>query len=286
MEVRWTMLINKLQDNNYALGKRFIKDATIFFIDEDIDDFTENHVNADFLPLPSRLPSINTAIQFKDAVLWVNEFIEHETPTDVTIMSNIYFSQSLSFGHRLSDETKRDQFVNVYVIGKPGLNLAGWSVFDCINRKHLPVENNRVVDPPGLVIFRENNSKETGWALNNRLRMDYRIIAAFLNLLSCKNIRKKMIDAPDAIQKKRISRGRPLISSYYILQIKNYSTNENKREAKELWSNRIHFCRGHMRSYTAEAPLFGKWVGRFWIYPQVRGNKKKGMIIKDYEVPT
>ena len=39
-----------------------------------------------------------------------------------------------------------------------------------------------------------------------------------------------------------------------------------------------------MREYTADAPLFGRLIGRFWIPPHVRGDKNKGIIIKDYEI--
>lgn len=31
-------------------------------------------------------------------------------------------------------------------------------------------------------------------------------------------------------------------------------------------------------------PLFGKHVGRFWWQPMVRGDKKRGVLNKDYDV--
>ena len=47
---------------------------------------------------------------------------------------------------------------------------------------------------------------------------------------------------------------------------------------------RQHLCRGHLKTYTADKPLFGKHVGRFWWFPHVRGDKKLGVVLKDYEV--
>jgi len=47
-----------------------------------------------------------------------------------------------------------------------------------------------------------------------------------------------------------------------------------------------HLARGHFKTFTAEAPLFGKYSGRFWWMPQVRGSKERGVVLKDYEVRT
>jgi len=107
----------------------------------------------------------------------------------------------------------------------------------------------------------------------------------FLSILSCKNIRKKKIQADKKIQKKRIKNKKPLLLEYYVLELKNISFGSQKSQAKDLWSNRIHFCRGHMKAYTKEHPLFGKLVGRYWWAPHARGNKKRGVIIKDYQMP-
>ena len=47
---------------------------------------------------------------------------------------------------------------------------------------------------------------------------------------------------------------------------------------------RRHVCRGHFREYTADKPLFGRYVGRVWVPAHMRGNKSKGEVIKKYEV--
>ena len=55
-------------------------------------------------------------------------------------------------------------------------------------------------------------------------------------------------------------------------------------EIKHLWSNPLHSCRGHFRTYTPEHGLFGKVAGTFWIPPHMRGNADHGVVVKDYEV--
>lgn len=46
----------------------------------------------------------------------------------------------------------------------------------------------------------------------------------------------------------------------------------------------LHMMRGHFKTYTPEAPLFGKRVGTWWWQPGLRGNVEKGIVLKDYAV--
>jgi len=69
-----------------------------------------------------------------------------------------------------------------------------------------------------------------------------------------------------------------------LLKIKAPGKKHKNGEAKDLYYNRIHLCRGHFKEYTKEKPLFGKYTGTYWWQPTMRGNKKKGVIHKDYEV--
>ncbi len=45
-----------------------------------------------------------------------------------------------------------------------------------------------------------------------------------------------------------------------------------------------HICRGHTKTYTEEAPLFGKYAGTFYIPAHAKGSKAHGEIVKDYSV--
>lgn len=46
----------------------------------------------------------------------------------------------------------------------------------------------------------------------------------------------------------------------------------------------LHLVRGHVARYTAEAPLFGKHTGQFWVRAHVRGKAERGVIDKTYRV--
>lgn len=45
-----------------------------------------------------------------------------------------------------------------------------------------------------------------------------------------------------------------------------------------------HIVRGHFATYTAEKPLFGKYVGTYWREAHVRGSADAGEVHKDYRV--
>lgn len=105
----------------------------------------------------------------------------------------------------------------------------------------------------------------------------------FLDLLECKNIVTENILPPAKLNKKRQKKGKQPLLSYKTLVIKP-TGKQQKSIPKHLWENRVHLCRGHFKTYTADAPLFGKYTGRYWWQPSVRGRNKKGVVVKDYHV--
>ena len=108
------------------------------------------------------------------------------------------------------------------------------------------------------------------------------ILRRFLTILSCKNIKTEKEYPPEKLQKKRAKKKRPPLLSFYTLRLGPTSAGGGSGHGG--WTNRIHFVRGHMREYTDDRPLFGKISGKFWIAPHARGNKKLGIIYKDYEI--
>ena len=106
-----------------------------------------------------------------------------------------------------------------------------------------------------------------------------------IRILTCRNIKYVSVLPPSALNKKRKKRGKLPICEYKVLVV---DTNENKLKYEHNGSStnslRVHLCRGHFKEYTNENPLFGKHVGRFWWQPMVRGDKKRGVLNKDYDI--
>ncbi len=112
------------------------------------------------------------------------------------------------------------------------------------------------------------------------------ILETFLMLLNCRNIETLDHEPPAKLNKSRKKKGKCPIFTYKTLVIKPTSKKQKEQEALGLWENRIHLCRGHFKEYTEDKPLFGKYVGRYWWQPSVRGQNKKGVVIKDYKLET
>ena len=114
---------------------------------------------------------------------------------------------------------------------------------------------------------------------------DLWLLNMFLLFLSCKNIGTETVPAPVKLNNKRKKKGKLPIFSYKTLVIKP-TKKQQQSIPKHLWNNRIHLSRGHWKTYTAEKPLLGKHVGRYWWQDHVRGQNHDGVVIKDYEVKT
>ncbi|MFT4300677.1 MAG: hypothetical protein QM579_02900 [Desulfovibrio sp.] len=108
-----------------------------------------------------------------------------------------------------------------------------------------------------------------------------------LLLLSCKNVSTSTVPAPARLNKKRTLRNKFPISEYKILEVHPQASRraaDNKHHGPAKGMVRVHLCRGHFKEYTADKPLMGKATGRYWWQPTVRGEKKRGVLNKDYAI--
>lgn len=121
----------------------------------------------------------------------------------------------------------------------------------------------------------------TGYAIN--------VAYATMLLMSCKNVTTQDIVAPEKQQKARAKKGQLPIYTYKVLSVTCPSNAKRTKEGKDTanpGAQRLHVCRGHFKEYTADAPLLGKAVGRYWWQPMVRGHVKNGIVDKDYNIKT
>lgn len=100
-------------------------------------------------------------------------------------------------------------------------------------------------------------------------------LCRFLSVLNCSNVQINEVLAPEALNKKRLSKGKVPIYTYKTLVLKTrqqrlvssgYGTHE---------SPRIHLRRGHIKR---------RKTGNFWWQPCVVGDRKRGVVMKDYEL--
>ena len=203
------------------------------------------------------------AVALDDAVVWLVEARE-STKASKTVFGHVFLPPDLI---RLSPDSKEVPFA----IGVD------------IDMTDMVYDHPWACDSVTGDIVEWDNWGESSNATKVEMLIIPGVMAQFLRILSCKNIRTVKNHPDERIQKKRAKKGKPPLVSYYTLQLGPVSAKGEARGGGG-WSNRVHFVRGHMREYTAAAPLFGKIVGRFWVAPHARGDKEKGMIVKDYEI--
>lgn len=106
-------------------------------------------------------------------------------------------------------------------------------------------------------------------------------------LLNCKNV--TLVTEPQAGLKQMLNRHinkKKVV--YKILQI-NPLKPKTKQEYESIETGikrSLHTCRGHLRTYTEDKKLFGKFIGTYFIPAHIRGSEEFGKVIKDYEILT
>jgi hypothetical protein len=230
--------------------KHTLRNTITFYIEEDAEDFLAGMDGKTHKAiLASKPPYDNLFIQFKKHGLWA-----------------VFSEDKLYVAFFFTEIEKRQRFKFCIQDNSPGI--------------YFSVE---ISEENVLHGFKFHESERFSGFFNDNctqlIDLPIAIIMEFLNILSCKNIKTKKIGS-----NKKKSRAKKPLFSYYVLQITSGKESVDSSGSKNLWSNRVHLCRGHIKTYTAEKPLFGKIIGNIWVPPHARGNKKEGVIHKDYDI--
>lgn len=108
-----------------------------------------------------------------------------------------------------------------------------------------------------------------------------------LLLLSCKNVslESRQLDRKQVkLATKRYGDGG---YKYHVLVVRPPSAKSSSGPAQEIGVMPRHVCRGHFAEYGPKygrGLLFGKYEGRFFIPPHMKGSANRGVVEKDYEV--
>lgn len=118
-------------------------------------------------------------------------------------------------------------------------------------------------------------------------RLGFYFLSDTLELLSCKNVDvspRDVIERSSNAAKRHGGEPNPAFR-YHVLVVRPAGARSN-HPGQEIGTMPRHICRGHFKEYTPEKPLFGisGMHGRFFIPPHMRGDKKNGVVEKDYEV--
>ena len=95
-----------------------------------------------------------------------------------------------------------------------------------------------------------------------------------LAMLNCKNAVIEVDKPSPKLQKKRKKKGKPPKNEFSIIKVARVTKKYTKSDIMDTSKMPMHLMRGHFKTYTEEAPLFGKYTGTWWWAQQIRGGKE------------
>ena len=95
-------------------------------------------------------------------------------------------------------------------------------------------------------------------------------------LMHCRNTQLVIEEVPEKVRRKRLSTGKPTIE-WRTIQVPS-PTSQSSRLTKSITGPKVplHMVRGHFKTYTEEAPLFGQATGTYWWSNHTRGDIAAG----------
>ena len=109
-----------------------------------------------------------------------------------------------------------------------------------------------------------------------------------LSLMHCRNVEIRTVDPDAAASRAHRQRHRHRLVRYQVLDIEPMRRILNQAGATDAGAGGLRraltICRGHFKTFTPDAPLFGKHAGQYWWAPHIRGNPDVGIVVNDYRV--
>ncbi len=104
------------------------------------------------------------------------------------------------------------------------------------------------------------------------------------SLLACKNVDTEDHRPIPKLSKNFQRRHGMFLVSYKTLKVSAMGGSRQHAKGLGTKDQRLHIMRGHFKTFTPERPLFGRITGTYWWSPGLRGNAKRGAVVKDYAV--
>ena len=259
-------LIKKYDSEGIKAGSVDITNIVDWFMHEDKKDVYDIYDSADF-------PSIMNP--FEAAIWRINPF--KNSPVPIYFLSEtqkgddgIYWTSYLMFIKKIHPDYHFSTVVLTCNQFGKGIKMHKGDVIP------IGITNNPIV---------KHLQEKIGNDLLRIMGEDLTLLKALLhsiNLLHCKNI-ELVIEPLTRQQRRQKERKSGII--YKVLAIKEGDKSYRYLDHGHNGSKKaLHLCRGHFRTYTDEAPLFGRVTGTFWIPAHVKGAKENGEVVKDYKV--
>jgi len=104
-----------------------------------------------------------------------------------------------------------------------------------------------------------------------------------IGLMNCRNVTTQRHERLQPVRRKQ-RRTRPPKLDYHTIVLPRSAEGGYTGQGVDGGNAPQHHVRGHFKTYTPEAPLMGKHIGTYWWGWQVRGKKRNGITVTDYQV--
>jgi hypothetical protein len=109
-----------------------------------------------------------------------------------------------------------------------------------------------------------------------------------LSLMHCRTVEIRTVEPDPEASRAHRRRHHHRLVRYQVLDIEPMRRILDQAGAADPGAGGLRraltICRGHFKTFTPDAPLFGKHTGQYWWAPHVRGNPDAGIIVNDYRV--
>jgi len=138
----------------------------------------------------------------------------------------------------------------------------------------------------GPVSFTSDPPEEAVKSWGDRIAQLLFPVLLTISFMHCKNVELQAKAPPEKLSKKhRKKKGHDLVR-YHVLNIDplRKALERHRTGTPSELRRALHICRGHFKTFTEDAPLFGRHTGTYWWTPHVKGSKRSGAVMKDYRV--
>lgn len=232
-----------------------------------------NSLKGEGMYLPFKLPYSSTVFEYQhknsketDKNGW------HQYPSTKRAVIGVSSEEcQMFFNVNYMDEWKRWAVCPVYIKAEKQYN---WNAY---HYSMIPTDS--------YDFYTDERAEQQCSELNDEISA----LVTMLSILNCQNVVTKTVEPPEKLNRKRIRGGKLPLYTYKILEVvkgkpKLKDGGSVPWDYKSPESVRFHLCRGHFKTFSPDKPLFGKYSGTFWWNPQSRGDRRKGVVEKEYAV--
>ena len=289
----YTQLLN--MTDGLRIGTELLEDATVFKIDAKKVDLI-NLVKKDIVPNDHdvRLPYDNIFIEFNDELVWAIELINTDPEPEPIAIGCIPFKKADLGDMTITGKNLTAKALTRFIENKmeKGNQLMWWgNTPQEIRDQGMFQPRSGFGSIPAGTTELDLDLQLTHEDLSGLTRSKQALVylatvypvLAFLKILGCKNVQTtKQTSNISKLKRRKYKKSKIWKEAeYHVLELKP-SKGIRGSSGHTRADSKMHFCRGHFKTYTAAKPHVSGIVGDIWCPAHLKGDPEIGTVVKDY----